>query len=122
MSSRSAPPAVGAAGANSTGYRSGSSSASTPGGREGLSYLEANPELVDVVVSDLGMPDMNGWDVAKAIQARWAKKKPKKKPKKAAALITDLVMKGQIARSQCAPLKGARPASADKKKEDGKGG
>jgi signal transduction histidine kinase len=44
-----------------------------PGGREGLSYLEANPELVDVVVSDLGMPDMNGWDVAKAIQARWPK-------------------------------------------------
>jgi signal transduction histidine kinase/CheY-like chemotaxis protein len=44
-----------------------------PGGREGLSYLEANPELVDVVVSDLGMPDMNGWDVARAIQGRWPK-------------------------------------------------
>lgn len=42
-----------------------------PGGREGLSYLEANPELVDVVVSDLGMPDMTGWDVARTIQARW---------------------------------------------------
>ena len=41
---------------------------------------------------------------------------PKKKPKKPAALITDLVMKGQIARSQCAPLKGARSAAADKKK------
>ena len=41
---------------------------------------------------------------------------PKKKPKKPAALITDLVMKGQIARSQCAPLKGARAAGADKKK------
>jgi hypothetical protein len=41
---------------------------------------------------------------------------PKKKPKKPAALITDLVMKGQIARSQCAPLKGARSAGADKKK------
>jgi hypothetical protein len=41
---------------------------------------------------------------------------PKKKPKKPAALITDLVMKGQIARSQCAPLKGARSASVDKKK------
>ena len=37
---------------------------------------------------------------------------PKKKPKKAKALITDLVMKGQIARSQCAPLKGARAAAA----------
>ncbi len=42
-----------------------------PGGREGLSYLDANPELVDVVISDLGMPDMNGWDVARAIQSRW---------------------------------------------------
>jgi hypothetical protein len=41
---------------------------------------------------------------------------PKRKPKKARALITDLVMKGQIARSQCAPLKGARAAAADKKK------
>ena len=41
---------------------------------------------------------------------------PKKKPKKAAALITDLVMKGEIARSQCAPLTGARAAGANKKK------
>jgi hypothetical protein len=41
---------------------------------------------------------------------------PKKKPKKAKALITDLVMKGQIARSQCAPLKGARAAATKKKK------
>jgi hypothetical protein len=42
---------------------------------------------------------------------------PKKKPKKPAALITDLVMKGQIARSQCAPLKGARSAAVDAKKK-----
>jgi hypothetical protein len=41
---------------------------------------------------------------------------PKKKPKKPAALITDLVLRDQIARSQCAPLKGARSAAADKKK------
>jgi hypothetical protein len=41
---------------------------------------------------------------------------PKKKPTKPKALITDLVMKGQIARSQCAPLKGARSAAANKKK------
>ena len=41
---------------------------------------------------------------------------PKKKPKKPRALITDLVMKGQIAQSQCAPLKGARAAGANKKK------
>jgi CheY-like chemotaxis protein len=49
----------------------GHSVTQAPGGREGLSYLEANPELVDVVVSDLGMPDMTGWDVARAIQGRW---------------------------------------------------
>jgi hypothetical protein len=41
---------------------------------------------------------------------------PTRKPKKPAALITDLVLKGQIARSQCAPLKGARAAAVDKKK------
>jgi hypothetical protein len=41
---------------------------------------------------------------------------PKKKPKKATALFTDIVLKGQIARSQCAPLKGARSATTDKKK------
>ncbi len=49
----------------------GHSVTQAPGGREGLSYLESNRELVDVVVSDLGMPDMNGWDVARAIQGRW---------------------------------------------------
>ena len=42
---------------------------------------------------------------------------PKKKPKKAKALITDLVMKGQIARSQCAPLKGGARVAATKKKK-----
>jgi hypothetical protein len=41
---------------------------------------------------------------------------PKKKPKKPQALITDLVMKGQLPSSQCAPLKGARAAGANKKK------
>ena len=41
---------------------------------------------------------------------------PKQKPKKARALITDLVLKGQLPRSQCAPLKGARAAGATKKK------
>jgi hypothetical protein len=40
---------------------------------------------------------------------------PKKKPKKAKALVTDLVLKGASA-SQCAPLKGARAAAANKKK------
>jgi hypothetical protein len=42
---------------------------------------------------------------------------PKKKPSKPVALITDLVMKGQIARSQCAPLKGARSAAVDARKK-----
>jgi signal transduction histidine kinase len=51
----------------------GHSVTQAPGGREGLSYLESNPELVDVVISDLGMPDMNGWDVARTIQSRWPK-------------------------------------------------
>jgi signal transduction histidine kinase len=49
----------------------GHSVTQAPGGRAGLSYLESNPELVDVVISDLGMPDMTGWDVARAIQSRW---------------------------------------------------
>jgi hypothetical protein len=39
---------------------------------------------------------------------------PKKKPKKPAALVTDIVLKGASA-SQCAPLKGARSATVDKK-------
>ena len=49
----------------------GHSVTQAPGGREGLSFLESNRELVDVVISDLGMPDMTGWDVAAAIQERW---------------------------------------------------
>ncbi len=46
---------------------------------------------------------------------------PKKKPRKARALVTDLVMRGQIARSQCAPLRGARAASVEAKKKKKKG-
>jgi hypothetical protein len=42
---------------------------------------------------------------------------PKKKPAKPTALTTDIVMKGQIARSQCAPLKGARAAAVTAKKK-----
>jgi hypothetical protein len=38
---------------------------------------------------------------------------PKKKPKKPKALVTDLVLKGESARLQCAPLKGARSAAVD---------
>jgi hypothetical protein len=42
---------------------------------------------------------------------------PKRKPKKPQALVTDLVLKGQISRSQCAPLKGARSAAVDATKK-----
>ena len=45
---------------------------------------------------------------------------PKKKPKKPAALITDLVLKGEPSRSECAPLKGASAAAAKKKKRGAK--
>jgi hypothetical protein len=41
---------------------------------------------------------------------------PKKKPKKATALTTDIVLKGQLPRSSCAPLKRASAAAVDKKK------
>jgi len=45
---------------------------------------------------------------------------PKKKPKKPVAVITDLVLKGEPPRSECAPLKGAAAAAAKKKKRGGK--
>jgi hypothetical protein len=44
---------------------------------------------------------------------------PKKKPKTATALITDLVLKGEPPRSECAPLKGSASAAAAKKKKRG---
>jgi hypothetical protein len=44
---------------------------------------------------------------------------PKTQPKKPAALTTDIVLKGQISRSQCAPLKGARAAAVAAKKKKG---
>ena len=40
------------------------------GGRQGLALLEAG-ERMDLVLTDLGMPEMNGWGVARAIRARW---------------------------------------------------
>ena len=42
----------------------------------------------------------------------------RRSPRSRAALITDLVMKGQIARSQCAPLKGARAAAVVGQEEE----
>jgi CheY-like chemotaxis protein len=38
------------------------------GGHEGLARFV--PEQIDLVLTDLGMPDVNGWDVAAAIKAR----------------------------------------------------
>jgi len=40
------------------------------GGREGLALLEAG-EKMDLVLTDLGMPGVTGWDVARAVRARW---------------------------------------------------
>jgi GAF domain-containing protein/anti-sigma regulatory factor (Ser/Thr protein kinase) len=40
------------------------------GGREALARLDAG-EAVDLVLTDLGMPEMNGWQVARVIKARW---------------------------------------------------
>lgn len=42
----------------------------TPGGREGLTRLEAG-DSVDLVLTDLKMPGMTGWDVVKRVKARW---------------------------------------------------
>jgi CheY-like chemotaxis protein/anti-sigma regulatory factor (Ser/Thr protein kinase) len=40
------------------------------GGGEGLALLEAG-QKIDLVLTDLGMPGMTGWDVARAVRARW---------------------------------------------------
>jgi len=37
------------------------------GGREALACLERDE--FDLVITDLGMPDVNGWDVASAVKA-----------------------------------------------------
>ena len=39
-------------------------------GREALARLEAG-ESVDLVLTDLNMPDMNGWDIVRTVRARW---------------------------------------------------
>ncbi len=45
---------------------------------------------------------------------------PKAKPAKAKVLITDLALKGEPSRSECAPIKGASAAAARKRKRGGK--
>jgi len=39
-------------------------------GREAIDRLEGGA-LVDLVLTDLNMPDMNGWDIIRAVRARW---------------------------------------------------
>ena len=48
----------------------GHSVLATAGGREGLARLEAG-NAVDLVLTDLKMPQMSGWEVVKAVKARW---------------------------------------------------
>ena len=43
---------------------------SAEGGREGL--MKFRPGAFDIVISDLGMPDMMGWDVLRHIREREA--------------------------------------------------
>jgi CheY-like chemotaxis protein len=42
------------------------------GGRDALAHLERG-EPIDVVITDLAMPGMSGWEVARAVKARWPK-------------------------------------------------
>ncbi len=46
---------------------------------------------------------------------------PKKTPRKPASLTTDIVLKGQVPRSECAPLKGASAAATSAKKKKKRG-
>jgi CheY-like chemotaxis protein len=48
----------------------GHSVVQAPGGREGLGLLEAGIP-VDLVLTDLRMPQMTGWDVVRDVRARW---------------------------------------------------
>jgi len=42
----------------------------TAGGRQGVARLEAG-DPVDVVLTDLKMPGMSGWEVVRAVRERW---------------------------------------------------
>lgn len=39
-------------------------------GREGLDYLLANRETIDLVLLDIGMPDLSGTEVCRAVRER----------------------------------------------------
>jgi CheY-like chemotaxis protein len=49
---------------------SGHSVSEAANGRDALVRLETDDESWDVVMTDLGMPDLSGWDVAREIAAR----------------------------------------------------
>jgi len=49
--------------------REGHVVACAPSGRDALDHLAAGP-AVDVVLTDLGMPDVNGWEVARVAKER----------------------------------------------------
>lgn len=44
--------------------------ATATGGRDALARLEAG-EAVDLVLTDLAMPEMSGWEVVQAVRSRW---------------------------------------------------
>ena len=48
----------------------GHSVATAGGGRDALARLEAG-ETADLVLSNLEMPEMSGWDVVQAVSSRW---------------------------------------------------
>jgi len=48
----------------------GHSVLATTGGQEGLARLKAG-DRVDLVLTDLNMPGMSGWEVVKAVRAQW---------------------------------------------------
>lgn len=49
----------------------GHSVLATSGGREGLARLQAGDD-VDLVLTDLKMPEISGWEVVKAVKTRWS--------------------------------------------------
>jgi DNA-binding NtrC family response regulator len=50
--------------------RDGHVVAYAPSGQEALDHLATDPEI-DLVLTDLGMPDVNGWDVARTAKTRF---------------------------------------------------
>lgn len=50
--------------------REGHLVACAPSGQDALDHFASGP-AVDVVLTDLGMPDVNGWTVARTAKERW---------------------------------------------------